>query len=82
LCLDLKSKIGKTINEFIKQFHVLEKRPDSAATTVRQFMNAMRLYILENKKENFESLMIKSREVSLKMESKADSTNRAKELQI
>jgi len=64
LCLDSKSKIGKTISEFIKQFHVLEKRPNSVASSVRQFINGMKKYILAHKKENFEALMIKSREVS------------------
>lgn len=51
---------GKTITEFCKNFNVLLKNPLTLAPNVRQFLDGMKDYILQNRKEELSKLIVAS----------------------
>jgi hypothetical protein len=71
---DLKSPEGRTIKHFVtKQILVLEKEPATTADMVRQFLDSMHQYILENRMTELENLIKERRESELSVDGKEKS---------
>lgn len=57
LCLDTKRVEGNAIRSFIHNFTLLEKNPSTAVSSVRQFLNGIRDYIIKQRFSTLEEML-------------------------
>ena len=55
---------AKTVNEFINNIHVLQRNPETMCVTLRNFIDGMKVYIMEERSNELMKLMVEANEES------------------